>query len=256
MSESKALAIISPRSIDECMVLATELSKATTISAELRDKPANVLAAMMAGQELGFAPMASLRSVHIIKGVPKLTADAMVAAVLASGKALYFEPSNITNTSVTYVTKRVGSTREQTCTWTAEDAKRAGLTSDNHRLYPRQMLGSRAKSELARMVYPDVLAGVYTDDEPSERPVVDIDDAEFTVAAAVERAETQAVELPTEALTLIDRAQSVEQLKGEISAQVTDMKLTGSAKSDAEAAYKAKLKSLRAVETKPAESAA
>ena len=165
MSESKAIAII-PRSTDETYELAERLSKATTISAELRGSPANILAAIMAGAELGFAPMAALRSVHIIKGVPKLSADAMAAAVMASGKAQYFEPKgDATNTSATWVTKRVGSEREHSVTWTAEDAKRAGLVSDNHRLYPRQMLSARAKSELARSIYPDILAGVYTDEE-------------------------------------------------------------------------------------------
>lgn len=163
-TESKSLAII-PRGIDEAMALALELSKATTVSPEFRDKPANVLAAIMAGAELNFPPMAALRSVHIIKGIPKLTADAMVAVVLASGKALYFEPSAVGHSSVTYVTKRIGSQREQSCTWSAEDAKQAGLVSENHRLYPRQMLAARAMSELARRIYPDLCAGLYTEDE-------------------------------------------------------------------------------------------
>jgi len=173
MNESKAIAII-PRSTDETYELAERLSKATTISAELRGNASNVLAAIMAGAELGFAPMAALRSVHIIKGVPKLSADAMAAAVMASGKAQYFEPKgDLTNTSATWVTKRVGSEREHSVTWTAEDAKRAGLVSDNHRLYPRQMLSARAKSELARSIYPDILAGVYTDEEiPRDAPAI------------------------------------------------------------------------------------
>ena len=171
MSESKAIAII-PRSTDETYELAERLSKATTISAELRGNPANVLAAIMAGAELGFAPMAALRSVHVIKGVPKLSADAMAAVVLASGKAQYFEPKgDATNTSATWVTKRVGSEREHSVTWTAEDAKRAGLVSDNHRLYPRQMLSARAKSELARLVFPDLLSGIYTEEEVPSTPI-------------------------------------------------------------------------------------
>lgn len=191
MSESKSLAII-PKSTHEAYELADRLSKATTISAELRGNPANVLAAIMAGAELGLAPMSALRSVHIIRGVPKLSADAMVAVVIASGKAQYFEPKgDPTAASATWVTKRVGSEREHSVTWTAEDAKRAGLASDNHRLYPRQMLSARAKSELARSIYPDILAGVYTEEEiPSERqpsaaPAIDdIIDAEIVESAS------------------------------------------------------------------------
>ena len=165
MSESKSLAII-PRSTNEVYELAERLSKATTISQELRGNSANVLAAIMAGAELGFAPMAALRSVHIIKGIPKLSADAMAAVVLASGKAQYFEPKgDPTSASATWVTKRIGSEREHSVTWTAEDAKRAALVTDNHRLFPRQMLSARAKSELARSIYPDLLSGVYSNEE-------------------------------------------------------------------------------------------
>jgi hypothetical protein len=246
VSDSKSLVII-PKSIDECMALAIELSKATTIAAEFREKPANVLAAMMAGQEMGFPPMASLRSLHIIKGVPKLSADAMVAAVLASGKAEYFEPSAVSTTSVTYVTKRVGSSREQSCTWTQEDAKRAGLTSDNHRLYPRQMLASRAKSELARMIYPDILAGVYSEEEiPTgisasiePAPHYDVPDAEI-----ISETPSDAAALET-AQTAIAAAASVEQLKTEVANTITDLKLTGAAKDQATAAYKARMAELR-----------
>lgn len=213
MSESKALAIV-PRNMDECVSLADRLSKATTLASELRDKPANVLAAIMAGQELGFSPMAALRSIHIIKGIPKLSADAMVAAVLASGKAQYFEPTDTSATSVTWVTKRVGSTREQSITWTAEDAKRAGLTSDNHRLYPRQMLSSRAKSELARSIYPDVLAGVYSDDEiTDDRPLQSVPNANTDAVDAEIVSETKSATLTeSDALEMIGATTTVAAL--------------------------------------------
>lgn len=242
MNDTKELVIV-PRTLDEVTTMSERLSKATTLNAELRDKPANIMAAIMAGAELGFSPMASLRSVHIIKGVPKLSADAMVAAVLASGKALYFEPSESTHSSVTYVTKRVGSQREQSCTWTAEDAKRAGLVSDNHRLYPRQMLAARAKSELARSIYSDVLAGVYTEDEvPSEqttepkraRKLDDVIDAEIVdTSEPPEFAELAA-------------AQTVEQLKG-----LTDRlsALRGSHRATARKRYQERLDDLRKAET-------
>jgi hypothetical protein len=247
--------VLSPRSVDECMVLAAELSKATTIAGELQGKPANVLAAIMAGHELGFAPMASLRSVHIIKGVPKLSADAMVAAVLASGKALYFEPSAVSHSSVTYVTKRVGSQREQSCTWTAEDAKRAGLVSDNHRLYSRQMLSARAMSELARRIYPDVLAGVYTDEEissgrtdsdppPAGNYEPDITDAEIVTAP----------EGLADALAGIESAESIDALKS-LAKSIQALKLTGSFKEDASAKYAARMAFLKNA-TKPVEAVA
>lgn len=244
MSESKAM-VLSPRSVDECMVLAAELSKATTIAGELQGKPANVLAAIMAGHELGFAPMASLRSVHIIKGVPKLSADAMVAAVLASGKALYFEPSAVSHSSVTYVTKRVGSTREQSCTWTAEDAKRAGLVSDNHRLYSRQMLSARAMSELARRIFPDVLAGVYTEDEVSSERTDSDPPPAGNYEPDVTDAEIVAPDGLAEALAGIEAAESIDALKA-LAKSIQALKLTGAYKDEANTKYAARLAFLKA----------
>jgi len=236
--------VLAPRSIDECMMLAGELAKATTIAAELRDKPANVLAAMMAGQELGFAPMAALRSIHIIKGIPKLSADAMVAAVLASGKALYFEPSAVSPTSVTYVTKRVGSSREQSCTWTEADAKKAGLVSDNHRLYSRQMLAARAKSELARSIYPDVLAGVYADEEPSPGRDEQVAAANANREPDVIDAEIVEPDGLRESLDGIEAADSIEELKM-LSKNIQALKLTGAAKDGVNAHYTARMKFLK-----------
>lgn len=251
MSESKAM-VLSPRSIDECMSLALELSKATTIAGELQGKPANVLASMMAGAELGFPPMSALRSVHIIKGIPKMTADAMAAAVLASGKAEYFEPSATSATSVTFVTKRVGSTREQSCTWTVEDAKRAGLVSDNHRLFPRQMLAARAKAELARSIYPDVCAGIYTDEElPVERTETPVGGPPSREPDAVDAELVTAPEGLVDALAGIEAAESIDSLKS-LAKSIQALKLTGSFKDEASAKYAARLAYLKAPKTEAA----
>jgi len=219
-----------------------ELSKATTVSPEFHGKPANVAAAIMAGAELGFPPMGALRSVHIIKGIPKLTADAMVAVVLASGKALYFEPSTVTNTSVTFVTKRVGSTREQSCTWSIEDAKRAGLVSDNHRLYPRQMLAARAKSELARSIYPDLVAGLYTEEEvPSDdRPLVSVPQTERHHDAI----DAEVVSITEFDVSRIDAATTIEDLKK----LVPELnKLKGDARAAAKSRYDERKRALETV---------
>jgi hypothetical protein len=70
---------------------------------------------------------------------------------------------------VTYETKRRGAPKPQQLTWTLADAQRAGLGGgDNWKKYPRAMLSARCKAELARDVYPDVLAGVYETSEADE----------------------------------------------------------------------------------------
>lgn len=215
MADEKSLTIresgptvIVPRTLDEMIALAERIAKSNLLPEELRGKVPEVLMQIMAGQELGLHSMASLRSFHIIKGKPVMSADAMVAVVLGSGKAEYFRRvGEGSTTSVTYETKRKGQ-EPQRCTWTHEMAKAAGLhQKDTWRAFERQMLAGRAKSELARDVYPDVLAGCYSIDEVEDRPRdvrTDVIDAEFVDApsAPVEVA----------ALTSIDEAPTLDAL--------------------------------------------
>lgn len=195
MKSTTALAI-TPRTIDEATSLAERLSKSSLLPKAMQGKMPDVLVTILAGQEMGLSPMASLRSFHVIEGKTVLGADGMVALVLGSGKAEYFERVEESDTSVTYETKRVGALKPRRCTWTLQMAKAAALNAkDNWRLYPRAMLASRAKSELARDVYPDVLAGCYTEDEQEYiRTPTDAIDAEFVEVEPAELAQIDTFE--------------------------------------------------------------
>lgn len=164
---NNAIAII-PRNLEEVRTLSATIAKSSLLPDALRGKEADVLVSIMAGQELGLSPMAALRGVHVVKGKPVLAADTMVGVVLGSGLADYFTCIAETATSVTYETKRRGAPQPQQCTWTMEDAKRAGLDGDNWRKYPRAMLKARCKAMLARDCYPDVLAGCYEEGEGAD----------------------------------------------------------------------------------------
>jgi hypothetical protein len=166
--ESTAL-VITPHTFAEAQSLATSLAASDLLPLALRKKVPDVLMTIMAGQELGIPPIAALRTINVIDGKTVLSADIMVAVVRGRGACEYFKRISASDTEATYETKRRGDAQPQRVTWTIEQAKKAGLhLKDNWRLYPRAMLSSRAKSELARDVYPDVLAGCYTDDEISE----------------------------------------------------------------------------------------
>jgi hypothetical protein len=129
--------------------------------------PQGVLSTVMLGRELGLPAMAALRSVHVIEGKHALSAQLMVALVLKSGFAEYFEPVTFDDKQATFVTKRVGARKEVTLTHTIEMAAQAGLLKPNsnwHKI-PTDMLMARAQSRLCRLVYPDVVGGLYTPDE-------------------------------------------------------------------------------------------
>lgn len=153
--------------------IAEKIARTEFVPDALRGKPEAVLACIMTGHELGIGPMQSLAKIHVIKGKPAMAAELMRAVILAHGHEFWLEESS--NTRVTVGGKRSDSTRETRITWTMDDAKQAGLQGrDGWKNYPRAMLLARATAELARAVFPDVLAGIsYTVEEIADGDVVD-----------------------------------------------------------------------------------
>lgn len=156
---------LDPRSLREARIVATDLHASKLLSAY--GTAQGVLSTIMLGRELGLPTMAALRGVHIIEGKHSLSAQMMVALVLKSGMAEYFEPVSFDATQATFVTKRKGGRNEVTLTHTIEMAKTAGLLkpNSNWEKIPTDMLVARAQSRLCRLVYPDVVGGLYTPDE-------------------------------------------------------------------------------------------
>lgn len=156
---------LDPRSMREARLLSKDMHDSRMFSAY--GTPQGVLSTVILGRELGLPAMSSLRTIHIIEGKHALSASLMVALVLKSGLAEYFEPVTFDDKHATFVTKRKGARNEVTLTHTIEMAAQAGLVKDksNWLKIPTDMLVARAQSRLARMVYPDLLSGLYTPDE-------------------------------------------------------------------------------------------
>ena len=161
---------LEPRSMNDACLLAKRLHESRMFSAY--GSPQAVLSTVMLGRELGLPAMAALRSVHIIEGKHSLSADLMVALVLKSGLAEYFQLVESTDKICTFTTKRKGAPKATSMTYSIAQAEQAGLLfvrpgkqPGNWQKIPKQMLRARCKSELARLEYPDLLAGLYTPEE-------------------------------------------------------------------------------------------
>jgi hypothetical protein len=159
---------LDPRSPKEARLLAQDMFASRMFSAYGTQQ--GVLSTVLVGRELGLPAMAALRSIHVVEGRHTLSAGLMVALVLKSGLAEYFEPVEFDEKKATFVTKRVGARKEVTLSHTIEMAVIAGLVKEksNWVKTPIDMLCARAQSRLARMIYPDLLAGLYTPDELEE----------------------------------------------------------------------------------------
>lgn len=245
MSNGTALAVVAPSSVtnattqlepstaEQAFWLASQLVKSGLLGKNI-NKPEAAFAIILAGRELGLTAMQSLRSIHIIEGKPTLSSDLMVALVKRSPTCRSFKLVESTNDSATYETDRIGEGVTR-MSFTIEDAKLAGLAGkDNFRKYPAAMLRARCIAALARVVYPDVLVGIYEENElsaessmPAAREFADTPIAPVIVRPAPESAPADAVddevaEFWGERFAKAQTAEEVAALATECKAEVTD----------------------------------
>jgi len=167
---STALTKIEPTTMAELMAFAKTAADSRFFGAK---DAAQAMMIAMTGRDLGLSYAQSLRAFHVIEGKPSLTADGMVAVVLSRPDICeFFETVESDNDHCTCKTRRKGRV-ERALTFTMADAKAAELTGKAMwKKYPRNMLAARAKTALARDVYPDLLMGLYDPDElGSDAPV-------------------------------------------------------------------------------------
>ena len=155
---------LEPRNAVQAAALARGIFNSRLFQCE---SPEAALMILLTGREMGIGAMSSMRGFHFVKGRPVMSAQLMAALILRSGKAEYWELTESSNKSATYATKRVGGRNEQKKTFTLEDARLAQLIKQdgNWAKYPAAMCEARAGAALARIVYPDLLMGVYLPDE-------------------------------------------------------------------------------------------
>ena len=158
---------LEPRTMNDAIRLAERMHLSHMFSGTGYGNGPAVLSTILLGRELGIPAMAALRSVHLIEGKHSLSADLMVALVLKSGMAEYFQMVESTDAICTFETSRNGAPQPTRLSYTIADAEKAGIArkGGNWQKMPKQMLRARAKSELARLEYPDLLAGLYTPEE-------------------------------------------------------------------------------------------
>lgn len=126
---------------------------------------------MLTGRSLGIDPVAAMRGTHIVSGKSVLSSDMMVGIVRKSGVCDSWTVIESTHEKCVIETRRKGDDTPVRHTWTIEMAKRAGLAGKGTwASYPHAMLRARCSAELARMVYPDFLFGVYAEGEIPEEP--------------------------------------------------------------------------------------
>ncbi len=172
-----------PQSLDEAFRVATAMA-ASGMTPKGVDKPEQVLVAIMAGAELGFAPFQAMQSFAVINGKPNIWGDALPALLWSRGFKIkeWFDNEDEPTKAFCRITRPDGDEIERS--FSVGDAKKAGLLGKQGpwQQYQKRMLQMRARAFAARDGAADVLRGMHVAEEvqdyqpitaravPTERP--------------------------------------------------------------------------------------
>lgn len=157
--------------------IAEALARTSFVPASMRGRPHDVMAAILAGQELDLPPMATLRSMDVIQGTPALRAHAMRGLVQSKGHRVWVEPGASKERVVVRGQRREGDGtfgEVQESVWDVQRATEMGLiTKAEWKKQQQTMLTARATGEICRLIASDVLyampyAAEELDNEPGE----------------------------------------------------------------------------------------
>lgn len=165
MSDQKSIVVRNQapviRSMDDIERAASAMSKSGYFQ-DAKDAAQSIVK-ILAGQEMGFGPFASMTGIYIIQGRPSIGANLMAAAVKSSGRYNYrvIEMTDaVCEIAFFEQGQECGRSR-----FTLEDARKA--QTKNLDKFPRNMLFARAMSNGCRWFAPDIFAGApaYTPEE-------------------------------------------------------------------------------------------
>lgn len=126
--------------------------------------PEQVITIMMMADMLGLAPLAAINGIDVLQGKPTVKPQLMLALIRRSGHLKLME---VTDDGTTCTVKmQRGSEPVHVETFSMDDARALGLADkDNWRKQAKTMRKWRAIAAAARIVFPDVIWGMYTPEE-------------------------------------------------------------------------------------------
>lgn len=163
----------------EVKKVAAEICKSGLVPSTM-NTPEKLTVVMMSARELGIPMMMATRTLFVVDQKVAMMANVMLAKIYQSGLAESVKIADQASGKGCDVTMQRKSMNPHTASFTIEDAQRAGLLyKDNWKKYPAAMCESRAISKCARIVFPDVIGGLYTPEEifdkvPSQDAAIDV----------------------------------------------------------------------------------
>lgn len=130
---------------------------------------AGLFAIVQKAKTLNIHPLEALNGgLYYVQGKVGMSSELMASLIRQAGHSIIKDPKS-DNTICILHGKRADNGDTWTCSFSLDDAKRAGLLKNMFEKYPSVMLYNRSMSMLARQLFPDVIKGAgYTLDELKE----------------------------------------------------------------------------------------
>lgn len=177
-----------PQTLEDAAKFSQLLANSELVPKDYRGKPANVMAAILMGQDVGLSPMQALQSIANINGRPSLWGDGLLAVVIShpnyldhqeyfevDGKQIEGDPTAEQLPKAKAVARffRRGRANPFVGTFSWAQAQTAGLTGKDStpwKTYGARMLKMRARGFAARDGFPDALRGLNLAEEAIDIP--------------------------------------------------------------------------------------
>lgn len=160
------VAALVPQTLDEAFRVAQAIA-VSGMAPRGMEKPEQIMVAIMAGAELGFAPFQSLQSFAVVNGRPTLWGDGLVAVIRRNGCSI--REWHEGETAFCEVTRPdTGETILRS--FSQADAVKAGLAGKTGpwQQYPQRMRAMRARAWAGRDGCADMLRGFQITEEVSD----------------------------------------------------------------------------------------
>ncbi len=172
--------------IDLMAMIAAEVVSGSGAVPDGIKTPAQAIAVMLAGWELGLRPMSALRHLFIVNGRTELETRAMVGVIKARRPDIQFAWPEYTAEAVTCLITRPGQP-ETRVRYTREDARASGQLAKPGpwQRYTRDMLYAAATKRACRLACPDLINAIETSMHTSaEAESLTLPDAETRIVEA------------------------------------------------------------------------
>lgn len=176
--------------VSQLVTLSKLVSDALTLPKALQGKPADVLAVMLAGRELGIGPMQSTRQVHIISGQTALASELKLALAKRAGhdirpvdrgpRHVAVQCLSCSSHVIEWALSRTDAKSPSAViadeiiieTWEGESGRRQKVMAPlvdktNYQSWGFAMLWARAVGQLCREHCPEAVGGLYSAEELS-----------------------------------------------------------------------------------------